>query len=106
MTLPKPDARITPSQDEFDAWAEHPVTRFVAAAHEAAAEAVRQEWIDASWGASILDQNMLTRNQTRADAYQAFSTTGLEDYARFLESEDRQPRKDRRSAPRSRPATG
>jgi hypothetical protein len=80
MTLPRPDARITPTADEFDAWCEHPVTRYVAAAWQAAAVAQREAWTAASWSSGEADPNTLLELRTRADAYSAFLETGLERY--------------------------
>lgn len=85
---PKPDARIEPTQDEFSAWADHPVTRYVAAAWEAAALAQREAWTDSSWNSGTADPLMLTELRTRADAYSAFLETGLERYVE-LNTQDR-----------------
>lgn len=91
MTTPKPDARITPSQDEFDSWCEHPVTRYVAAAYTAAALAQREAWVRDSWPPVIGDveyepePNLVARRvyRARADAYSAFLETGLQQYVKL-----------------------
>jgi len=83
---PKPDYHATPHPEDFAAWCEHPCTRFVAAAFEAAAAANRDAWLSASWGTGKADQETLTKLQARADAYMAFLETGLNDYAKLLET--------------------
>lgn len=78
---PKPDlSGHEPTADEFAAWCEHPVTRFVAKAYEAAAEKQREEWIKVSWGGGKMDPLLHTELRTRADAYMAFLETGIDDY--------------------------
>lgn len=84
--LPLPDFdRPVPSQDEFTAWCEHPVTRFVAAAYQFGAQKQRNAWDELSWDKGSADQNILTELRTRADAYMAFLETGLNDYAKLFE---------------------
>jgi hypothetical protein len=84
----KPDARIAPTQEEFDAWCEHPTTRFVAAAWAKAAQMQRTAWNAQSWNTGEAKPEVLLELRTRADAYMAFLETGLNDYERILE-EDR-----------------
>lgn len=87
---PSPDRRgngLTPTPDEFAAWAEHPVSRYVAAAWERAADAQRADWLAKSWSASPLDPILREVLMARADAYMAFLETGLEDYMRIMEME-------------------
>lgn len=78
--LPRPDARVEPTADEFSAWADHPVTRYVAAAWEAAALAQREAWTADSWVTGEANPMTLLELRTRADAYSAFLETGLERY--------------------------
>lgn len=89
----KPDTRHVPTEDEFAAWAEHPTTRYIAAAWLAGAEAQKRAWVDLSWGPEALDpqQTEFERQRliTRADAYMAFLETGLNDYAAILAQENR-----------------
>ena len=91
MNLPKPDARIAPTADEFDAWCQHPVTRYVAAAWQVAAARQREAWTEASWNPDADPAKLLVLRLeliTRADAYSAFLETGLERYVE-LNTEDR-----------------
>lgn len=84
----RPDARIAPSPDEFEAWAQHPVTQYVAAAFKASAEAQRDAWAEQSWGTGQADPIELAVLRARADAYMALLETGLERYVE-LNSQDR-----------------
>lgn len=86
--LPKPDSRHTPTEDEFAAWCEHPVTRFVAAGWERAADLQVDAWSDAFLSAPP-DTDLNTKRLelvTRADAYMAFLETTLSDYVSIFES--------------------
>lgn len=83
--LPRPNLKAPiPTQDEFDAWTEHPVTVFVATAYQRLAELQREAWLESSWGSGQGDALMLNELRTRADAYMAFLETGLEQYERAL----------------------
>lgn len=83
---PKPDTRITPTEDEFESWCQQPVTRFVAAAMHAAALTQRDAWERLSWGAGEADPKTLCELRTRADAYNAFLETGLREYVAIIEA--------------------
>lgn len=83
----KPDARVAPTQDEFDAWVAHPTTRFVAAAWEAAAKAQREHWAAISWTSVEPSQITLIECRTRADAYMAFLESGLAEYVGIIEKD-------------------
>ena len=83
---PRPDFKAAPPHPEdFAVWCEHPVTRFVAAAMQAAAIKQKAAWVDASWGSGQASELWLSTLRARADAYMAFLETGLEEYARALE---------------------
>lgn len=84
LAQPVPDDRLPPTPEEFAAWCEHPTTRWVAAAWLKAAEAQKEQWIAASWGAGDADPNLLLEWRTRADAYLAFIQTGRENYERII----------------------
>jgi len=78
---PKPDRlAVTPHAEDFAAWCEHPVTRFVAGAFEQSAHAQRDAWTEMSWRAGQLDPIKHAELRARADAYMAFLETGLERY--------------------------
>lgn len=83
---PKPldGAVILPDPEDFAQWCEHPMTRFVATAFAAAAEAQRRAWLARSWEHGEADQNKLTELRTRADAYLALLQTPLSAYAGFI----------------------
>jgi hypothetical protein len=42
-------AEHIPSEEEFAAWRDHPVTQFVMLAHRKLMAQCRQDWIDRSW---------------------------------------------------------
>lgn len=85
--LPKPDPRAqVPHPEDWDAWTQHPITRFVATAFYAAAEHQREAWFDLSWTGGNADADELTRLRTRADAYMAFLETTLGEYAKLIEA--------------------
>lgn len=87
MIAPKPDPRAqAPHPEEWDAWCQHPITRFVATAMQAAAALQRDAWFARSWGNGECDPLTLAELRTRADAYMAFLETGLEQHAAILEA--------------------
>lgn len=74
-----------PTRDEFDAWADHHVTRFVLAALERAAQAQEAEWRYWSWEMGKADPGQLSALRTRADAYRSIAETGYEGFCEWLE---------------------
>ena len=82
---PSPSNGYLPTPEEFAAWTEHPVSRFVAAAYKAGAKAQRDEWARISWSDAPLSEVTRAVCMTRADAYMAFLETGLEGYVGMLE---------------------
>lgn len=74
-----------PSRDEFDTWLDHPVTQFVLAALEQAAQAQESEWRHWSWEMGKADQGQLNALRTRADAYRSIGETGYEGFCEWLE---------------------
>ncbi len=84
--LPKPDHnQAHPHPEDFAAWCEHPVTRFVARAFEAAAIKQRETWVDNSWTGGEAEPELLLELRTRADAYMAFMETGRDEYVAIIE---------------------
>lgn len=83
---PKVDPKaLVPHPEDFDAWCENPITRFVATAWANAADAQKDVWLALSWGGGNPDPEKLIEYRTRADAYMAFLETPLEAYARLIE---------------------
>lgn len=79
---PKPDARILPTQDEFDAWCQHPCTQFVAEAYRLGAEKQRAAW-ERYFEASIVPADISAVRlelRTREDAYRSILENTLDDY--------------------------
>lgn len=98
---PKPDARFVPTQHEFDAWCEHPVTQFVAAAFEQSAKAQREAWMQESWTNGKAAPEALQEYRVRADAYSVIFETELSQYVAILGLTDAFKEGKGRTIPRS-----
>lgn len=98
---PKPDARFIPTQEEFDAWAEHPTTQFVAAAFEKSALAQREAWVVESWATGEADPKKLHEYRVRADAYSVIFETELKAYVDILGLSDAFKEGSGRTVPRA-----
>ena len=77
-----------PSEEEFDAWRDNPITRWVMRAALKAAEANREAWISASWDNGEADPALLGEYRTRADAYRALSETSYDKWLELNESDE------------------
>lgn len=88
QALPSPAPDYRPTGDEWAAWCQHPVTRFVAAGHQTAADAQRDEWDRMSWSLIPLNEVLRATLMARADAYSAFNETSLEGYVKIMERFD------------------
>jgi hypothetical protein len=64
-----------PSEEEFTAWRDDRVTKWVMSACQKAAEENKQAWLEKSWGSGVADQMELTVCRVRADAYSALHET-------------------------------
>jgi hypothetical protein len=76
-----------PSEEEFEAWRDQPVTQFVLEAYRRMAEAQKLAWIEGSWEAGDANPIMLVELRTRADAYQSMSECVLDDFAATVKPE-------------------
>lgn len=56
------------TRDEFDIWLKDPVTKWIMAAVQNAAEADKAEWIRQSWDSGSADPMQLLELRTRASA--------------------------------------
>ena len=104
---PQPDARILPTQDEFDAWCQHPCTQFVAEAYRLGAEKQRAAW-ERYFEASIVPADISAVRlelRTREDAYRSILENTLDDYLAIVGA-PALPQTSRAPAPRGRHATG
>lgn len=72
---------MTPSEEEFAAWRDDPVTKWVLMACRQAASDCRRHWEETSWANGQADQGLLTEQRVRADAYLALAET---DYTGWL----------------------
>jgi hypothetical protein len=87
--VPRPDFKAAPPTDEeFAAWCEHPVTQFVATAYYKATDKQREEWVRSTWNTSKADGQALAEKRleltTRADAYRAFLETNHAAYMKMV----------------------
>lgn len=69
-----------PTKEEFEAWAQLPVTRWVALVMANMAEVQKSAWVHMSWVGGVHNPEKLTEYRTRADAYMAFIETPYERY--------------------------
>lgn len=69
---------MTPSAEEYQAWRDHPITRWIMEACRKAAEDNRRNWATAAWESGEANQAHLTENRVRADAYMALAETAYE----------------------------
>jgi hypothetical protein len=84
---PKPNAKTTPTQDEFDAWCLHPVTQFVAEAYRLRAADQRNEW-QRFFELNLIPVDVhLKRMELHAleHAYKSFLEAQLADYVVVVE---------------------
>lgn len=58
-----------PSEEDFAAWRDNPVTQYVMRAYSQAAEDAKAKWIAHSWDAGVCEPSELIENRTLAAAY-------------------------------------
>lgn len=83
MTLP-----WRPSKEEWEAWSEAPLTRWVLAALASFADQQKAQWDLMSWEQGRSDPLVLCELRTRADAYRAI---GEASYERLCELHGQNP---------------
>jgi hypothetical protein len=71
---PKP-----PTEEEFEAWSDHPITLFVLDCYDRMAEEQKLAWMIASWEAGDANAELLIELRTRADAYRSMAECDLGD---------------------------
>lgn len=76
-----------PTEEEFEAWRENPVTRWIMAACIRAAEDNKQLWFEMSWEGGNASPEALIELRTRADAYRAIAETEYAAWAAEHEDE-------------------
>lgn len=69
-----------PTEEEFEAWRDHPVTRWVIDAFDIIAEEQKSAWIEATWTGGHCDSFELCALRTRADTYQAMKDAEYSDF--------------------------
>jgi hypothetical protein len=78
---------IAPDPEDFAAWAEHSVTRFVALAYERAALEAKRVWIVKSWQGGEANPDTLRDLRTTADCYRSFLEASLNDFIAMASKE-------------------
>lgn len=68
------------TREQWESWQAHPTTQVVFQASLSMAEALKAEWMSASWEAGKSDPILLAELRTRSDAYRAISETTYEDW--------------------------
>jgi hypothetical protein len=74
MPKPKP-----PTDEEYEAWLDHPITAFVLDCYERMADEQRQAWMLSSWEAGDASLELLIELRTRSDAYKSMAECDLGD---------------------------
>ena len=80
---------MTPTREDFARWRDDHVTRWVMAAHKAAADANKADWVNGAWETGQAAEGALQVARTRADAYLAISEAGYEAFCDMLGEEPR-----------------
>lgn len=83
----KPDARIVPTEEEFQAWCEHPCTRFVAASYAAKAQECRDRWT-AFFGRNLIPVDLDVQRRELFAKEECFRAFFESHYLDFLRSAD------------------
>jgi hypothetical protein len=74
-----------PTEEEYIAWRDHPVTQWILTACEAAAEENKASWVALSWEGNSADPAALLEMKTRADAYRALAQTSYDGWLETME---------------------
>ena len=71
-----------PAPEDFAAWMQHPVTRFVARAYQVLVEEQRAEWMRRTWDGETVALDPLLHKEltTRADTLRGFYESTYEDF--------------------------
>lgn len=72
---------LNPTEEEFEAWQDHPITRWVFDGCRIASEAAKATFIESAWETGKVDEKTLTELRTRADCYQGLADASLNDWA-------------------------
>jgi hypothetical protein len=88
--VPKIDPNITtPSDEDFEQWCEHPVTKFVALAVQKIVQRQKDEWQKISWEGQLnlapeMLNNVRIDLRARVEAHAAFLESKKEDYESII----------------------
>lgn len=81
---------MPPSRDDFARWRDDPVTRWVMAAHKAAADQNKTAWANAAWTTGNASPGALMEARTRADTFMAIVDAEYIDFCAMLGEEPRE----------------
>jgi hypothetical protein len=59
--------------DDFAAWSENPVTKWVAAAYRKQADALKADWVALSWDQGCTDRERLIAMKAQAEAFEVIA---------------------------------
>jgi hypothetical protein len=59
-----PSADFT--REDFQLWADHPITQWVSRAYGVQAKELHDQWVDASWSRGVADKDMLISHRAQA----------------------------------------
>lgn len=79
---------MTITEEEFEAWKVHPVTRFFMAAYRTTAALTEAEWKEASWNTGIADQEALNTLKAKHAAYTSVYMATFDDIEARQEDND------------------
>ncbi len=77
---------MRPSEEEFIAWSENPITLWVMRAARLNAEECKELWVRRSWDGCEANRELLIETRTRADANLSLCDT---DYWGWVETHDK-----------------
>lgn len=77
-----------PSEEDFTAWRENPVTMWVMRAYQQAADDAKAKWVARSWDAGVCDPAELIENRALAAAYEDIVNLTHADAMGTLEDEE------------------
>lgn len=80
--------KAIPTEEEFLAWRDDPVTQFMRDAFLAMAEQQRAEWMRCTWETGNCDTYTLGELRTRSDAYKAIAEADYSDFVAAVSEEE------------------
>ena len=79
--------QTAPTEEEFKAWRDDPVTVYVRKAYERMSEAQKEAWMSWSWNGDVCEPVVLARLKAYSDCYLSMSECDLSDFTAAHEPE-------------------